>query len=164
MHKAFTLIELLVVVLIIGILVAVALPKYEIAVEKARAAELIMNINSIINSARLYHLETGFVNDDETVVSFTGKNRKYFPDKDIFAGMNCNNYCDSANFRYWVYSQGQSVFIDVSRINSSFSYNVLISWRAGRDRVEDKDLYTTSNQGIRLCKALKEFNCILDED
>lgn len=57
--KAFTLIELLVVVLIIGILSAVALPQYQKAVEKAKAAQALTLLRSVVDATKAYHLANG---------------------------------------------------------------------------------------------------------
>ncbi len=55
----FTLIELLVVVLIIGILTAVALPQYRLAVQKTRTLSLMPLLRSVSDAENIYFMENG---------------------------------------------------------------------------------------------------------
>ncbi len=58
-NTGFTLIELLVVVLIIGILSAIALPQYEKAVEKSRAAQAFVLARALHSAQEEYKMANG---------------------------------------------------------------------------------------------------------
>lgn len=56
MNKGFTLIELLIVMVIIATLVAVALPKYRVTMERSRAMEAVANVKALAEYANARYI------------------------------------------------------------------------------------------------------------
>lgn len=79
MHNrhGFTLMELLSVVVILGVLTAVALPQYTKAIHRTEAANELVNLKAVFDSAKRYHASF-----DTWPTSFRGLDTKLLLDED----------------------------------------------------------------------------------
>jgi prepilin-type N-terminal cleavage/methylation domain-containing protein len=81
-NKGFTLIELLIVVVIIGILAAIAIPKFSATREKAYFAAMKSDLKNLASQQEIYYSDTyeysnvvaslGFVSSSGVVATITG--------------------------------------------------------------------------------------------
>ena len=78
-NNGFTLIELLLVVLIIGILSAVALPQYQKAVERTRAASAILYVRAVKDAQERYYLALQRYSTDFNELDITAEVPKDLP-------------------------------------------------------------------------------------
>jgi prepilin-type N-terminal cleavage/methylation domain-containing protein len=71
-ERGFTLVEVLIVVILVAILAAIAVPKYMQVVKGARASDAKVQMNAILNAAKIFEQETGYWPGDLTILEEDG--------------------------------------------------------------------------------------------
>ena len=150
-------------VLIIGILASVALPQYQKAVQKARAVEILANVNALTKSAELYLLrgDKETIGHDAAEVPITGC---VFPGDDII-----HRYCytNKAYYAFWCENGNRCHLeanhvegcivngaLDRSKCNWNHEWTISRGWVDGQ-KVRNECYTELTDTGRVICKNLE---------
>ncbi len=148
-RKGFTLIELLVVVLIIGILAAVAVPQYQVAVAKSRLATYMLLVKSLVEAEESYYLANGHYTDDLTALDVEPPNEGC-----TYKVSEWGNYYRCADFSIGVYNDASNVQVQLR--NSKQTYIAYLQYFTDEGNKKKGDIFCFSKgeTARNVCRSL----------
>lgn len=81
--KGFTLVELVIVLVILGVLVALAVPRFTTSAEKAKETTFCSNVRTIKSQLELYRMQKGSYPSPTDFVPQFLDNKEYFENKPV---------------------------------------------------------------------------------
>lgn len=81
--KGFTLVELVIVLVILGVLVALAVPRFTTSAEKAKETTFCSNVRTIKSQLELYRMQKGSYPSEGDFVPQFLDNKEYFENKPV---------------------------------------------------------------------------------
>ena len=153
MKKGFTLIELLVVILIIGILAAVALPQYQLAVDKSNFAKYQAMVGTLRNAYDEYVLvhDQSTKTFDDLILNLPSDFIKSFSDSRATCMSNADMYCCVVNS-----GSSHSSTLKCGKNDLSFAYYEVLLGRNNSLTTRNKYCLALpeNKRGNRLCASL----------